>query len=257
MSTFGSNLDLNKNIGKALNQLNHGELSLTELEDLLVLVREQYERIVALRYKAFESEVKGDFKVGETPLQDTVVVPAQEEIIVPDAPPAIEFALFGDFQERKTDDVQEVIVSTQDIGEDEEEEEVNEEKVFIKTTHIEIEKIAEESSRNQSISQTTSGTSLLDKLSTGPSSNRLADQLKKSRIESIVSALTLNDKIRFTKNLFDNNSDTFNAAMQLLDAQKSISEARDLLEQYASRYEWNREDANTLAFEEFIERRYA
>jgi hypothetical protein len=81
--------------------------------------------------------------------------------------------------------------------------------------------------------------------------------LKKSKIESIVSALTLNDKIRFTKNLFDGNADTFNAAMQLLDAQKSISEARDLLEQYASRYEWNREDSNTVDFQEFIERRYA
>ena len=85
----------------------------------------------------------------------------------------------------------------------------------------------------------------------------MADQLKRTRIESIVAVLTLNDKIRFTKNLFDSNSDTFNAAIQLLDAQKSVIEARDLLSQYATRYEWDMEDKNTIDFFEFIERRYA
>ena len=73
----------------------------------------------------------------------------------------------------------------------------------------------------------------------------------------MVSVLTLNDRIRFTKNLFDANSDTFNAAIQLLDAQKSVAEARDLLGQYASRYEWDLEDNNTIDFYEFVERRYA
>jgi len=256
MSTFGSNLDLHQNIGKALEQLNSGELTLTELEDLLVLVREQYERVVALRYKAFENEIKGALVNTVSSVEEEILIPQKEELIVPDSPPAIEFALFGEIQEQKEEDIHIAISPAEDLEADVSKIET-ETKVVVQTTKVEIEKTSDDVQKNISITQTTSGTSLLDKLSTGPSSNRLADQLKKSKIESIVSALTLNDKIRFTKNLFDGNADTFNAAMQLLDAQKSISEARDLLEQYASRYEWNREDSNTVDFQEFIERRYA
>jgi hypothetical protein len=254
MSTFGSNLDLHQNIGKALEQLNNGELSLTELEDLLVLAREQYERIIALRYKAFENEIKGASSNIASSADEGVLIPQKEEVIVPDSPPAIEFALFGEIQEQKDENIHIPISPSEDLME---EVSASETKVVIETARVEIEKTLDDTQKNVSIVQTTSGTSLLDRLSTNSSSSRLADQLKKSKIESIVSALTLNDKIRFTRNLFDGNSDTFNAAIQLLDAQKSVLEARDLLQQYASRYEWNLEDSNTLDFQEFIERRYA
>jgi hypothetical protein len=249
MSTFGSNLELHEKIGKALEKITKGELSIHELENLSELSRELYERIVVLRYKAFESEIKV-----VAPQAEAVVEPVKEELIIPDEPPAIEFALFGEIQEvtreEKEENVQTVIT--------EEETSPNvASTVIVQTTQIEIEKIAEDSQQRISGVQASSGSSLLDKLSTSSSSNRLADQLKRTRIESIVAVLTLNDKIRFTKNLFDSNSDTFNAAIQLLDAQKSVNEARDLLSQYALRYEWDMEDKNTIDFYEIIERRYA
>lgn len=249
MSTFGSNLELHEKIGKALEKITNGELSVHELENLSELSRELYERIVVLRYKAFENQVKV-----EVPQLHSVVKPTKEELIIPDEPPAIEFALFGDIHggSKETPDEQLDVIDSID-----EPNTTVESTVIVQAIQIEVEKISDESKQHSSITQTTSGSSLLDKLSNNSSSNRLADQLKKSRIESIIAVLTLNDKIRFTKNLFDSNSDTFNAAIQILDAQKSIVEARDLLSQYASRYEWDLEAKNTIDFFEFIERRYA
>jgi hypothetical protein len=251
MSTFGSNLELHEKIGKALEKITKGELSIHELENLSELSRELYERIVVLRYKAFESEVKV-----VVPQEEIIVEPAKEELIIPDEPPAIEFALFGEIQDVPNEDKDEK-ENVQTVIAEEETSPNLASTVIIQTTQIEVEKIAEDFQEKISVVQATSGSSLYDKLSTSSSSNRLADQLKRTRIESIVAVLTLNDKIRFTKNLFDSNSDTFNAAIQLLDAQKSVIEARDLLSQYATRYEWDMEDKNTIDFFEFIERRYA
>jgi hypothetical protein len=69
--------------------------------------------------------------------------------------------------------------------------------------------------------------------------------------------LTLNDRIRFAKNLFAGNADVFNSAVQLLDSQKSLMDALQLLGEYSERYQWNQEDKITMDFYELVERRYA
>jgi hypothetical protein len=252
MSTFGSNLELHNSIGKALEKLTNGDLTIHELENLSELSRELYDRVTILKYKAYETQVKAN-EPFVSKIQEEIQEP-KEELIVPDEPPAIEFALFGEIQDEPALDSSVNV----HIEQEKQEEEISiESTVFVQTTQVEIETKQDETQKSVSFVQTTAGSSLLDQLSNSSGANRLADQLKKSRIESILAVLTLNDKIRFTKNLFDSNSDTFNAAIQLLDAQKSILEARDLLSQYAARYEWNLEDKNTIDFYEFVERRYA
>lgn len=244
MSTFGSNSDLHNNIGQALDKLNSGGLSISDLDALVGNSREFYERMLILRYKAFENQVHGA-QTTIVPVIEHKPDPIKEDLVVPDEPPAIEFALFGEMSEQSNE-----AADSQSIVENKTEE-----------VKVVIQPSTQESNIQEhkpSVNQATAGTSLLDKLaSNSNSSGRLGDQLKKSRIESIPSVLTLNDKIRFTKNLFDGNSETFNAAIQLLDAQKSMLEAKDLITQYASRYEWNMEDKNALDFYEFVERRYA
>ena len=256
MSTFGSNLELHEKIGDSLNRLSKSELSVQELEDLLACSREFYERILVLRYKAFEKQVHGDTVIPAS-IQEDEVLPAKEEVIVPDEPPAIEFALFGEISDEVPIKMEEPLSIKEPIANSAEI--IVDKPAVFESPKIEntVSPSVEESKPQVIPQQAPTGSSLLDKLASNNTSNRLGDQLKKSHIESILSVLTLNDKIRFTKNLFDGNSDTFNAAIQLLDAQKSLTEAKDLLNQYSSRYEWNSEDKNTLDFYEFVERRYA
>jgi hypothetical protein len=252
MSTFGSNLELHEKIGNSLNKLTNSELSILELEELLGFSRELYERILVLRFKAFENQVHSEQHVTLPKLEEPKQ-PVVEELIVPDEPPAIEFALFGEIHDDVVPTISTSFAENEVVLEKNEAPKIVEEQKAI----LEKQSIVPEVKHETRANQTPSGTSLLDKLSTSNASNRLGDQLKKSHIESLMAVLNLNDRIRFTKNLFDGNSDTFNAAIQLLDAQKSIAEAQDLLSQYATRYEWNIEDKNTLDFYEFVERRYA
>jgi hypothetical protein len=253
MSTFGSNLELHQKIGDSLHKLSKSELSIQELENLLGFSRELYERILVLRYKAFENQIHGERNV-VVPQPENKVQPAVEELIVPDEPPAIEFALFGEMPEQSSQAADVPFVLEPILEKSAPSEPVvSEPKLAVQ------EPVAQTDAKTADApaTQNTSSGSLLDKLTSNNLSNSLGDQLKKSHIDSLVSVLTLNDRIRFTKNLFDANSDTFNAAIQLLDAQKSVAEARDLLGQYASRYEWDLEDNNTIDFYEFVERRYA
>lgn len=253
MSTFGSNSELHEKIGNSLNKLTNTEISILELEELLGFSRELYERLLVLRYKAYENQVYSEQYVA-LPKPDEPKQPVLEELIVPDESPAIEFALFGEIYD---DGVPTLPTSF-------EEKEIVLEKTSAPKPIVEEQKpmlekqsILPEEKHETRVTQSSPGASLLDKLSTSNSSNRLGDQLKKSHIESLMAVLNLNDRIRFTKNLFDGNTDTFNAAIQILDAQKSFASAKDLLSQYASRYEWNSEDKNTIDFYEFVERRYA
>lgn len=248
-----NNLNLAQNIQDALVKLQNGESSINHLEDMVVQARELYERLLVLRFKAYELKVRPEKMLysNEKLITDSIdtSLPSEkiEEIIPKEDDTPFDFSLFGEV-EKQTE-------STTSSAEETDIFVPSEASIGPKIDEVHIE--APESNASATSKTQTSAASLLDKLSNNGSSERLGDKLKNTKLESITSAFTLNDRIRFTKNLFDNNGDTFNAAIQLLDAQKGIIEARDLVQDYASRYEWDMEDKNSVDFIELIERRYA
>lgn len=281
MSKFGSTQELYTRIGSQLEKINKQLVGVEEFEALLNDARELYERAIVLRYKAFEKYKSGEKSMAQDIEQIVVVEPPiqevqpeielveepqnhgvptdAEQLIIPEEEPGFEFALFGEIptkeevqsEETVTDFVPESIVSKTEviIPEVIEKEEANPPVSGIDVTTKIVEVRVEET--------TVSSGSLLERLSSSSQSSRLADQLKKSRIPSIPAYLTLNDRIRFAKNLFTGNADVFNAAVQLLDSQKSLMDAMQLLGEYSERYQWNQDDKNTMDFYELVERRYA
>jgi len=287
MSKFGSTRELHARIGASIDKLSSTKLEIQEFEVLLDEARELYERLLILRFKAFENHVSGKplpvaIEVEESPTDRLEVVqeisdtssqieePVKhvphdaEQLIVDNNEPSIEFALFGETTIEEAPSL-----STEKLVEKNHEEPASQEIVIPEVPTEEVVTPVVVQSRPE-LSVTTTrvevrveehkiqgGGSLLDQLSTGSQSNRLADQLKKSRIESIASTLTLNDRIRFSKNLFGGNSETFNAAVQLFDAQKSMMEAMELLRDYSERFHWDQDDKTTMDFYELVERRHA
>jgi hypothetical protein len=288
MSKFGSTQELHKRIGESLDRLKSGALEIQEFESLLAEARELYERLLILRFKAFENHISGtplpatldekekeenssviidtvDDTAGQTGEQIKHIIPSDiEQLIIDDQEPAIEFALFGETSVDETpsfsidhdnDKLEDTLATHEEqivelTAEDIVTPDVPEFKAEISVTTTRVEVRVEE----QKIQ---AGGSLHDQFSSGSQSNRLADQLKKSRIQSIASTLTLNDRIRFSKNLFNGNSETFNAAVQLFDAQKSMMESMELLREYSERFHWDQDDKTTMDFYELVERRHA
>lgn len=294
MSKFGSTQELYARIGEHLQKLKQDTLQVEDFENLLLDARELYERAQILRYKAFERHASGEKVVAipeaseqiellvhqntphvedETPSASTPK--DTEQIIVSDDEPGFEFALFGEIADavipenspkkeqedsNNRDRQQEEEKTTEPLSVPDSKEdnkvEVHQPDVVSDTPKTEYHaKVVEVRVQEHKITSS-SGGSLLDKFASNHSS-RLADQLKNSRIASIASSLNLNDRIRFAKNLFAGNSETFNSAVQLLDAQNSKMEAFALLGEYAERFNWDQDDKNTMDFYELVERRHA
>ncbi len=286
MSKFGSNQELHTRLGQGLERLNNDHLSIEEFESLLNDSRELYERLLIIRFKAFEKHQKGESlifpaepeapKVSVSTKNETEIpevenlfaleTPADvEQLIVPDVNPGIEFSIFDDSQLH----AKEVEKSPEPIellkNEQVKEEPKIEHAAFYPESTVPPVKAVEESIPVQEVPKSQpsipptphAGGSLLERLAGSGQSNRLADQLKKTRIDAIATSLTLNDRIRFAKNLFAGNSEIFNAAVLLLDSQRSLTEAQEQLRQYAERFSWNQDDKNTMDFYELVERRYA
>lgn len=285
MSLFGSNQELLNRLDQGLKNLKNEKFSIDDFENLLSDSRELYERLLILRYKAFEK-----YRSGEDLPQEEVILPQVnpnqnrmeeielapiveiqvpsdvEQLVVDSEPAGFEFAIFDDSEISETEELNQVVNEEPVV----EIESTLEEEVKIVPPISQIEETnsyrdaqvlsnASNPVQGDSMDKTqVSGGSLLERLSSSSSqSNRLADQLKKSRIEAIGASLTLNDRIRFAKNLFGGNSETFNAAIQLLDSQRSMMDAQELLRQYAGQFTWNQEDKTTMDFYELVERRHA
>lgn len=80
MGNFISKEDILVEIAVLFKQMDNGKLSIEELEELVKLSRDLNERILILRYKAFEEKV-----FGERPAS-TEVPEIVEEVIIPEAP---------------------------------------------------------------------------------------------------------------------------------------------------------------------------
>jgi hypothetical protein len=281
MSKFGSTQELYTRIGSQLEKINNQPVGVEEFEVLLNDTRELYERALVLRYKAFEKYKSGDRSIVqdlsqlepldlgnqegqlEIDLTKESQIPAvpkdAEQLVITEEELGFEFALFGEIPNKEKAHSEPFVSELVPEHKAHEPEKIIPEVTEKKEATSSLssfdakEKIAEVRVEDK----TASRGSLFDLLSSSSQPSRLADQLKKSKIPSIPAYLTLNDRIRFAKNLFAGNADVFNSAVQLLDSQKSLMDALQLLGEYSERYQWNQEDKITMDFYELVERRYA
>ena len=95
-------------------------------------------------------------------------------------------------------------------------------------------------------------TSLNDILSNIADDNDLATQLQQQPIKDLKNAISLNDKIWFTRELFGSDNDKYIDTLERINNAESIQVAIDIVDQFA----WNKEDSSTKRFLELIYRRF-
>ena len=95
-------------------------------------------------------------------------------------------------------------------------------------------------------------TSLNDILVNIKDNNDLASKLEKSPIKDLKSAIGLNDKIWFTRELFDGKNKTYLSAIEQINNTKTIENAIKIVESYS----WDMEEVATKRFMELIYRRF-
>jgi hypothetical protein len=259
MSVFGTNETLVKRISDCVNKLKSTPVSVEEMDELVNDVRELYERVLIVRHKAFEKhigrEIENNVKVEdesiELPKTEVEHIEVKENVVThieqKTESESFSFSLFDTIE----DSVEEERIETK-------EEPVIESEKVIEEAPDKIETVQPEIAIAHHIATSTpdSPSSLFDKLSEQIRSNSLSDTLQYSRIETLTTAFSLNDRIRFTNQLFGGETETFRSAIELLDKQENKEIATQTIEQFATKYEWDLESNDVLHFYTYIERRY-
>ena len=246
MSVFGNNEELIAKIKTQFGLIKSKGLSAEEFENLLNDTRELYERVLILRYKSFEQRVGKPTVSEDTKPESNKVV---EEVTV-EIEKTIEV-----IEEKVEDEESEESFAFSLFGEIEDDQQVTEET---KNETAVTESIQPETIIGAQHIPSTSkeATSLLERLSEQNNANRLSDKLKLTRIESLSSVFTLNDRIRFSQGLFKGNNDAFQVALTTIESFNEKEEAFSQLKKYSEEYGWDMESKDVEHFYEFITRLY-
>jgi hypothetical protein len=98
-------------------------------------------------------------------------------------------------------------------------------------------------------------TSLYDKI-TKPAEKTVAGQASRQPISNIKAAIGINEKFLYLKELFKNNVNDYNEALEKLNNFDSYMEAEDFFQELKNKYSWNPESKSFQGLAELLNRRY-
>lgn len=214
--------ELIKKISENAAKLESGELSISELENMLNYSRDIHERIAILRFQA---------------LTKNTVKPVKEEI----AKPITKEELFNEIATKKEtkDENEAPSFSLNFEVEDEQPKEVQRNL---------IDQINEDSSKDQSIN---------DQLSS-QKKETVAEKLQNSKIDDLRKVIGLNQKFLFMNDLFEGEKAHYDYALNQINATSSLEEANNfLLNELAPKFNWDLNANTTLNFKELIKRKFS
>lgn len=239
MSSKSSHLsirDLAKAIQDKVQRLSEGRLSREEVETVTLECRDLYERLVVLRHKAYDEEVKGAESGGE------------KEESTPE--PSVSFRIPApEFREEP--------VALNQVSLIDAIEEITREQKNPLTEEKPAELIEEvQSSRAIPQEPLPNRESLNDKLSKSiPTQETLARKLEHTPITDLKRAITLNQRFQFSRELFKGNNQDYEVTIDRLNT-VSRDEAMKTIESLRSRYSWSEESPVAQDFLELVERRH-
>lgn len=97
--------------------------------------------------------------------------------------------------------------------------------------------------------------SLYDKIAK-PAEKTVASQANKQPISNIKAAIGINEKFGYLKDLFKNNVNEYNSALDKLNNFDNYEEAEDYFQELKTKYEWNPDGKSFQGLAELLNRRY-
>lgn len=251
MKNLNAYRDQIQELSAMIDKLENGELSLDELLKMEKLTGELHAKSIILRYKAFENHVNGEGEIhlDATPEEDVRDTPAMEAPTEDEEETAIDFSIFDEEDEPEpfTDVVRETLSPPVQAAIIEEDEPEMEQVVVPSEKPKPVQTISEQNAAK--------GTSFWEQIKTDDDS--IGSRFAGSKIETLIGAFGLNEKLRYINELFDGSSDAFSDAIKALDAQANMDAARVKVDDLAMKYAWDPEEESVVEFSTYIKRRYA
>ncbi len=266
---FLSMSHLSESIQERVKNLESGKLPSEELENLSNDIRDLYERMVILRYKALEKGIK--INSTETPKEFKPVIEHQVSHAVKTTESPLPKEKTEDTSAKiSTSKKEEIVIPSfkfstqvepkQEIKKEEPKAESvksvtqqNIQSAIFDAGHDTLEN-KKEISINEKLAQEKS-TSIAEKYATDQKFT-LAEKLKMTRINDLRSAIGINQKFLFMNDLFEGENTAFNDAISRLNSCNNGDEAHQILHEYAQKYQWSNDGERVQQFTELIVRRY-
>lgn len=241
-------------VQEQIKKLEYGQLNIQDLDDLVDNSKELNERLIVLRYKAYDHKIKSKENIqGEIPLLFKM---ESSNDIQPEIYPNQTSLI--DAIEEVTEEVVEEIPEKKEEAKEEKKEEVKEEvKVEIEEKKEEVKKAQEEKKVEEKSSKP-----LYAKKEENPHAslfddNSLVNKLTKTPIPNLKKHISLNQKFRFISALFGGDADEYNKSISILDDLSSFKEAEQFLnENIRNKYELEGDEEEIHIFLDIIQRRY-
>lgn len=263
---------------KHIELLESGQLSTPQVEVMTNQARELYERLIVLRFRAYDKDVKSQPAAEEQAATTPVEAVTETPVMVTEEKPQPFIAPIQ--LEESTPEVEEPIQEIQfEINaptvEETEEENTVESTPFsfrvseptVAPNQVNLIDAIEEIESTQEIeapkiepAQFTSPLfkteSVNDRLSkTVGAQETLAQKMENTPISDLKKAITLNQRFQFSKELFKGNNQDYEVTIDRLNT-SSRDEAMRTLDTLRSKYAWNNESIVAQDFTELVERRY-
>lgn len=280
MSNFTSLENITTEIQSLILKMNSGKLQLEELESLHSLTRDLNERLLILKYKAYEEKVFGaankneavdptisnkeiqdvitemsDFltndsssslsEIEDETMEDESEVIVESEVTISAEEPAFGFDLFEtdsamSFAPEVKPDM-ETFSESRPFFSNEPEEQPEEQPVVTADVSTSYESAAPNAAVDifKSFQGLDSGSRLMS-----------------PKIQSLVGAFGLNEKLQCIRELFNGSSDAFNQAIEKVDNQTNFENAKLVLSEYAMANSWDLDSNLVNEFLQKVERRF-
>ena len=223
--------ELASNIQTQMERLKAGELSLEELELVTEQGRELYERLVVLRYKAYNETVTGRQEIEVVQESNSVI--AERETSKQDAPHQVSLieAIEEVTKEELFDEASLFALNTKEDSP-------------VSNTLFDLAALPATQSVNDMLAQTI------------VQHETLAQHHTHAPIADLKIAITLNQRFQFSRELFKGNNQDYEVAIDLLNT-SSKEDALQYVKSLEGKYEWSNESTVVHDFRSLVERRHS
>jgi len=225
--------EIAQNIQLQMERLKAGELSLEELEMVTEQSRELYERLVVLRYKAFDETVNGTAAIQT--LQEAAPSVATQEQLKPE--PTNQVSLIDAIEE---------VTKT--------EETVEQTPLFTMEAPAAPSPVANTLFDLAALPATPSVNEMLAR--TMVQQETVAQHHTHTPIPDLKIAITLNQRFQFSRELFKGNNQDYEVAIDLLNT-STREDALQYVKSLESKYQWNEGSSVARDFRALVDRRHS
>ncbi len=231
---------LAQQLADQLNGLYSGKNKKDSLEQMVNHSRELYERLIVLRHKAYEADVRpeNELPINEITLEELPVF----EIEIP---------------ETTEETISETPATTFELEAEIEEEES---PIDIDTRQVNLMDMIEEVTQSQNspdpvLEENTPIISLNDILAQQQTQHTILKRLEKAPIDDLKKSITMNQRFQFARELFMGDSEQYEISISELN-NASGEKAMALLDQLKKKFNWDTASIAYIELEELVQRRH-